>query len=307
MPISYYQRPVNKGIRGLKDTIQTIRSKQTVEDLKLIERARERQRYTLETVGEHVHLFSQKQIGDKCSCIREDIPKGDCWVCYGTGWVGGYDKYGYNTILVGWHTKNLKMSNIEQDVGIYPLSLKLTHGALDGFIETDWYGMQSPIEFDSYKFQSYRNGDKAWITPYCQFGSENTWSEFTALEDRIKDQTKVKFRFEFKKLKNVRPPLFELLRFRYKWMEDPIIKIEKGKTTKKLELNEQGFNNMMVNVNYVTMPDPKIYTTDFIEFLSDKRRVKITETTSMDPANKPVTVDMSVRIIQIDEIYWQVF
>ena len=64
---------------------------------------------------------------------------------------------------------------------------------------------------------------------------------------------------------------------------------------------------MMVNVNYVTMPDPKIYTTDFVEFLSDKRRVKITETTAMDPANKPVTVDMSVRIIQNDEIYWQVF
>jgi len=307
MPISYYKKPKNKGIRGLKDSIQTIRSKQTVEDLKLIERSKERQRFTLETVGEHVYLYSQKQIGSKCSCVEEYIPKGDCKVCYGTGWVGGYDKYGYETINIGWHSENVKMVNLEPDLGVFPLALKLSHGNLSGYLETEWIGLNNVVSFDNFRLQTYRINQTSSITTYVQFGDESNWDELTNLESRILGQTKVKFKFELKKEAQARPPLLELFRFRYQWMEDPIVKIEKGKAVKKLELSEHGFNDMTVNVNYVSMPEPKMYTTDFLEFLSDQRRTKITEYTPMDPANKTVTVDFSVRNIQRDEIYWEIF
>jgi len=106
---------------------------------------------------------------------------------------------------------------------------------------------------------------------------------------------------------NVRPPIFELLRFRYQWMVDPLVKIEKGRELKKLELNEQGFNDMIVNVNYFAMPEPLMHTTDFLEFKTSQQRIKITEYNPQDPYGKNLSVDLSTRTIQRDEQYCKVF
>ena len=52
----------------------------------------------LENLGVDVHIWRRKTTGVVCSCFNQDTGEADkyCEVCYGTGWVGGYDKIEYN-------------------------------------------------------------------------------------------------------------------------------------------------------------------------------------------------------------------
>jgi len=53
-----------------------------------------RNRFILEQGGERVRLFLKKSSGIPCPCIQDDYhgqPINDDPLCYGTGWVGGYD------------------------------------------------------------------------------------------------------------------------------------------------------------------------------------------------------------------------
>lgn len=52
----------------------------------------------LNNLGVDVHIWRRKTDGVVCSCYNSDTGEVDkyCEVCYGTGWVGGYDKVEYN-------------------------------------------------------------------------------------------------------------------------------------------------------------------------------------------------------------------
>lgn len=60
-----------------------------------------RNRWILEQGGERVLVFLQKNAGPQCPCIPDDYhqqPINDCLICYGTGFVGGYEGP-YETIV----------------------------------------------------------------------------------------------------------------------------------------------------------------------------------------------------------------
>lgn len=53
-----------------------------------------RNRWILEQGGERVKLFLRKNAGHVCPCFPDDYhkqPVSDCLICYGTGFVGGYE------------------------------------------------------------------------------------------------------------------------------------------------------------------------------------------------------------------------
>jgi len=52
-----------------------------------------RNRWMLEQAGERVNLFIRKWAGQRCHCWDEQYrtSKSDCSICYGTGYVGGYE------------------------------------------------------------------------------------------------------------------------------------------------------------------------------------------------------------------------
>jgi len=52
-----------------------------------------RQRWLLDRGGERIKLFLRKAAGSRCGCWSDlsKQPSSDCIVCYGTGWLGGYD------------------------------------------------------------------------------------------------------------------------------------------------------------------------------------------------------------------------
>jgi hypothetical protein len=47
--------------------------------------------------------YKRKKNGRRCSCFgNETSPDSDCLVCYGTGFVGGYDKYGTHSEIIDY-------------------------------------------------------------------------------------------------------------------------------------------------------------------------------------------------------------
>lgn len=52
-----------------------------------------RNRWILQQGGERVKVFIRKHAGETCSCIvvGQKQPQNDCLLCYGTGFVGGYE------------------------------------------------------------------------------------------------------------------------------------------------------------------------------------------------------------------------
>lgn len=79
--------------------------------------------------------YKRKTNGRRCSCFGEETsPDSDCSVCYGTGFVGGYDKYGTHTEIVDFTKPYVFAYDVEFDydnrtVGFY--------GRKGSYIETE--------------------------------------------------------------------------------------------------------------------------------------------------------------------------
>ncbi len=57
------------------------------------DRILDRHRLLIETTGESFQYYRRKYAGTRCSCWSDtdQQPSGECVICYGTGFVGGYD------------------------------------------------------------------------------------------------------------------------------------------------------------------------------------------------------------------------
>lgn len=101
----------------------------------MYQEAMRRNSWLLDQVGERVLLFKRKTVGEKCKCYEKDErthkqPKvGPCKICYGTGFVGGYD---------GPYEIKISPAQTEQKIAMTDRGMKLEN------TENTWTGM-SPI------------------------------------------------------------------------------------------------------------------------------------------------------------------
>jgi hypothetical protein len=79
--------------------------------------------------------YKRKNNGRRCSCFgQETTPDSDCSVCYGTGYVGGYDKYGTHTEIIDFTKPYVFASNIKFDFDNRTVGFS---GSAGSFIEAD--------------------------------------------------------------------------------------------------------------------------------------------------------------------------
>ena len=91
-------------------------------------------------VTREVCLYYRKKLtGRRCSCFTvETSPEGACQICYGAGYVGGWDLHGCRTEIIDVTSPALKMVNIMPNFeeGMRPVSFVLEPGCKTGYIET---------------------------------------------------------------------------------------------------------------------------------------------------------------------------
>lgn len=63
--------------------------------------------------------YKRKNNGRRCSCYGDELsPDSDCSVCYGTGFVGGYDKYGTFTEIIDFTRSKIFAYNTRLDFDV---------------------------------------------------------------------------------------------------------------------------------------------------------------------------------------------
>ena len=74
-------------------------------------------RNALQVDTRNFFYFRRRRAGRLCSCIlgNESTPSSTCMVCFGTGYVGGYDKYGTATEVLDVTTPGLILTNVHAD------------------------------------------------------------------------------------------------------------------------------------------------------------------------------------------------
>ena len=74
------------------------------------------------------HYLRKKLSGRRCSCFTvETSPDGFCQICFGSGYVGGWDLHGCRSEIIDVTHPNLKLVNIKAafDEGVRPTPFML--------------------------------------------------------------------------------------------------------------------------------------------------------------------------------------
>jgi hypothetical protein len=82
------------------------------------------------------YYYKRRNSGRRCSCSlgEQANPSSTCLICYGTGYVGGYDKYGTRSETIDSTYMSLDLINVTTNVETTPSSFILEEGATKGVI-----------------------------------------------------------------------------------------------------------------------------------------------------------------------------
>jgi hypothetical protein len=245
------------------------------------------------------HYYRRKRSGRRCSCFEvETSPDGFCQICFGSGFVGGWDLHGCRTEVIDVTSPNLKLVNVEADfsLGVRPTPFTLKEGYKKGYIETELEIVRSVKVVQAlheYVGQKRRGtSTKLWV----RRPTETAWVELTefSLAARL-DVAKLHFRIELERHNTGLPsPQFSHLFFRYQLIPDVKMYGDMNLAEESFELGQLGFTDAFSTLNlYVSRNFDHLRMEDFLIRLSDQKRFFITRI----ERNAPLGVLLSHRIM----------
>lgn len=161
-------------------------------------------------------------------------PKRDHFLCMGTGYLDGYTKYGYSSIVVSTPS-NLTFSSstilVSRDSSGEPDRIIISGSSQLESVETENYTLTNFQEIDLFLAKDSTDGDTNKITYYYSIDDGGVWTEITmvayeenALGNKQSSEfslpvgtTQIKFKIELERRYTTSPsPRFNSIRFRYR-------------------------------------------------------------------------------------------
>ncbi len=91
----------NLDVKAPSRTNQLIDAAHIVATTQLVPEIRQMTRNSISFDRREIYYYYKKTIGRECSCVEQNnMASGTCQICWKTGWVGGYDKYGTITEVI---------------------------------------------------------------------------------------------------------------------------------------------------------------------------------------------------------------
>lgn len=231
----------------------------------------------------------------RCYCWDEEVSQPDKkhFLCAGTGFLGGYQKYGYNEIVTST-TSTLTKDAAIITTGSRGSSLSLSGGAITGtvdtekiyitdFIEIDYFLINEKTEDTNNRIKYYYTLDDAtWteinITDYTGSKIANKQGDLSNITE-IADF--IKFRMVFqKRYTTSAAPMFNSIRFRYRnqlnlgvfddrfsYIQVPSFLASKENTAIQLQQQELGLVTKYP-LRFWTLPDAILWEGDIFSFLT---------------------------------------
>jgi len=250
-----------------------------------------------------IFYYFKKIQGRECSCTKENnVAEGKCPICFKTGWVGGFDKFGTQTEILDI-THRFNSVNLRGDYTQRPVSLGLDKDSIYGMAIFNMEVRQNTKELDLLQIIDFRP-DGANIV-YSIFDGIN-WVGLT--EDTLTaqlGQPNLQIKVEFTRLNaSIPAPRLTCIRIRYNLRNKLELNSDWPHPKNSRALSEYGIFNQWTtaevnldNIIPVVTPEDWIYRSDRNE------RWKIIESDRNDPLQLNIGWNLTARLIHAFEIY----
>jgi len=279
--------------------------------LDLIPRIQSRARDALAIDRVETLFFQRKLTGRRCSCfIIEASPDAGCQVCFGTGIVGGYTKFGTVDFTIDVTHPGLRTVGIRPlpELLARPVLLGLDDGALDGYIEVDVDIRQNTGDVDFWNLVVRTTSLTQFnsITASVRTKDESDFVPITyeSLNSRIGQQALV-FRFNFHRdTLSDSNPIFSQFFLRAKLIDDLVVRVDIPRDRESITLAEFGIYDSWQTIQaYFDNTMPRIGVEDFLFRCRDQELWKVVDASPNRPLNILTSHDTTLRLIQTFEPY----
>jgi len=258
------------------------------------------------------YYYKRKTVGRRCSCVagEQSTASGTCGCCYGTGIVGGYDKYGTHTELVDSTYPKLDMINVTTRPEPRPSSLVLEQGATTGVVKARIKMRRNAGYVDNMHVHS-----TAGVTVEIKASNSAVWVPATSIAlTTMLDAEHVDVKVTLHR-SSVRDesPVFLKLFVRYGLLPKTEIELpgDIPKNTESVSLQEYGFDEQFGTVNVVmgsaghgrTSKITTFSNEDFLYYIERARHWKITEVSPTYALGVYASFDITARWVQSFEAY----
>lgn len=273
----------------------------------LIPRIAVENQIAVETVETSLYFYSRvpKGAGRRCSCFDIEVsPNSACRCCYGTGTVGGYEKYGTHTAVFDVTHPAVRAVNVipDYDRRSRPRQFVLVPGATTGHVVTRIYLNTNIGEVDHiFALTDIPAGTD--INALIRAPSETEFVVFTetTLKQRLVNPwVDIKIKLARASVAT-ESPRFGLLFFRYNRLQTDslIIKANKPRERKANMAQEFGMTDEWQEQQFwLDNTLRKITTEDWLAHIADGTRWKILGVTDYAPERKLVSWDLEAKLIQ---------
>jgi len=235
-----------------------------------------KEKTVLETAGTPIVYWKYNRSGDICWCFKDNIPDARHKLCYGTGFLNGYQRYGYRTITWATTSSDITLDNVR--IAGRQKELFVLKQGTEGFIETEWVDLSENKEYVYFElFEKTEVPGKSWIEAYYSFDGTN-WTQFTDVST-IPFSNKIKFRVYLKRNSiQTRIPTLQYFRFRFRIrptlreenprfdVDIPAILAVKSTAERILKQTEQGIVHTFPT-SFLVLPEHRLESRDVSMFL----------------------------------------
>ena len=232
-------------------------------------------------VDHHKYFFFKRiRTGRRCSCSEMDAgPSSDCSVCFNTGIVAGYEKFGTRTSVVDSTHSDIILTNIEVNYDLRPAVFKLSDSALKGSMEFKIDLIGNTGKMDLYQILSWTKAGTS-VVGFVKPSEGSSWVSlsYSSLEPLLGNDF-LWFKLEFNRDSYSRQtPMLSHFYFRYLLISNPIIKADVPRETQSMILSEFGIKENFSTLGmYFDNTLPLISNEDFLINLETNNRYKIVE------------------------------
>ena len=256
-------------------------------------------------------VYYQRVIsGRRCSCYTggETSPDGLCQICWGTGVVGGYNKYGTRTSIIDYTTPGIRLVNVHPafELNTRPILFALDSAARYGYLEANLDLMANRQIVDALQVITPRYEANSSVLGLIKTPSEINFVPLTSenLTNRLNSDNIV-LKVELRRIDTtIQSPLFSHLLLRYNLLDDIKLLCDQPTVSESTVLTELGTFDQMSTVSFIFDNSLGSGTTqDFLIRLRDMQRFKVVEINTNAPEGLLTSTTVTGRLVQQFDSY----
>lgn len=277
----------------------------TVSREQLIPRIAVENHIAVETVVTPIWFYRRirKGEGRRCSCFDIEVsPNSTCRCCFGTGIVGGYDKYGTHLEVFDVTHAAVRALNVSPDYERRdrPRQYILIPGAVSGHVIARMYPQTNIGTVDHiFALTDVPNGTS--VEAYVKSPTDTEWQEFSIIniEQRLFNPW-IDIRVELLRASVASPsPRFGTLFIRYNRLTDLTLKANVPRATKSNALQEFGVTDEWQTQSFwLDNTIRSVTTSDWVAHTDEETRWRIHSVSEFAPEGLLTSWDLDAQLIQ---------